>query len=207
MLAIEPGLTALGLLAASACGVLAASQDGPGWKKKIISRLRRGKGASALTDPAVQGGDWQQTAKTLEEQGRFRDAAGIFQSQGQNYESARLLLKAGALTEAASAFERVGHFEKAAEVCSQAGDNKRAAENYRNHLEDRFGSLAGTRSPTDHAEFAIAVSPGSPSSERVSSSKRRRFWSGESTGNKPELFMRSSVATSRRPTFINVPAQ
>ena len=95
---IEPGLSALGLLAASACGLLAASQDGPGWKKKIFSRLRRGKGTSALTDPAIQGGDWQQTAKTLEEQGRFRDAAGIFQSQGQNYESARLLLKAGALS-------------------------------------------------------------------------------------------------------------
>ncbi|MEE9180744.1 MAG: protein kinase [Vicinamibacteria bacterium] len=154
MLVIEPGLTGVALMAAAAAwGLLAASQDGPGWKKKIFSRLRRGKGASALTDPGVRGGDWKQTAKALEEQGRFRDAAGIFQGQGQNYEAARLLLKAGALTESASAFERIGHFEKAAEVCSQAGDNKRAAENYRNHLEDRFGSLAGTRSPTDHAEF------------------------------------------------------
>jgi tetratricopeptide (TPR) repeat protein len=146
------------LAAAAAWGLLAASQDGPGWRR-IFGRLGRGKGetgsspTSATEDPRVGGIDWQETAKKLESQGRYREAAGIFQSQGQNYESARLLLKAGALTEAASAFERVGHFQKAAEVCAQAGDNRRAAENYRSYLEDRFGSLAGTRSPADHAEF------------------------------------------------------
>jgi tetratricopeptide (TPR) repeat protein len=156
MLVIEPGLMDASLMAAAAaCGFLAASQDGPGWKK-IFGRLGLGKGeatSGAITDPAVKRDDWQQTAKTFESQGRYREAARIFQGKGQNYEAARLLLKAGALTEAASAFERVGHFQRAAEVCAQAGDNKRAAENYRSHLEDRFGSLAGTRSPTDHAEF------------------------------------------------------
>ena len=35
----------------------------------------------------------------------------------------------------------------------QSGDNGRAGENYRYYLEDRFGSMAGTRSPADHAEF------------------------------------------------------
>jgi len=157
---IEPGLISAGLTAAaSIAALLAAPQDGPGWKK-IFNRLRLGKGGaaggSAITDPGVKGtpsDEWQQTAKTLESQGRYREAARIFQTQGQNYEAARLLLKSGALTEAASAFERVGHFQKAAEVCAQAGDNKRAAENYRNYLEDRFRSLAGTRSPADHAEF------------------------------------------------------
>src|SRR3990172_6801617 len=157
---IEPGLIGAGLTAAaSMVGLLPASEDGPGWKK-IFTRLRLGKGGaaggSAITDPAVKrapSDEWQQTAKTLESQGRYREAARIFLTQGQNYEAARLLLKSGALTEAASAFERVGHFQKAAEVCAQAGDNKRAAENYRNHLEDRFRSLAGTRSPADHAEF------------------------------------------------------
>ncbi len=146
------------IAAAAAWGLLAASQDGPGWKR-IFGRLGRGKGetgslpTSATKDPPVGGSDWQETAKKLASQGRYREAAGIFQSQGQNYEAARLLLKAGALTEAASAFERVGHYQKAAEVCAQAGDNRRAAENYRSYLEDRFGGLAGTRSPADHVEF------------------------------------------------------
>lgn len=154
---IEPGLTGVSLMAA-AWGLLAASEDGSGWKK-IFGRLGLGKGeagSSAITDPALKPAprdDWKQTAETLETQGRYREAARIFQGQGQNYEAARLLLKSGALTEAASAFERVGHYQRAAEVCAQAGDNKRAAENYRAHLEDRFGSLVGTRSPTDHAEF------------------------------------------------------
>ncbi len=156
---IEPGLTGVSLIAAAAAwGVLAASQDDPGWKK-IFGRLGLGKGeagSSAITDPAITPpprDDWKQTAETLETQGRYREAARIFQGQGQNYEAARLLLKSGALTEAASAFERVGHYQRAAEVCAQAGDNKRAAENYRAHLEDRFGSLVGTHNPTDHAEF------------------------------------------------------
>lgn len=159
---IEPELTGFSLMvAAAALGLLAASQDdpdGPGWKK-LFGRLGLGKGesgSSAITDPAVTPpprDDWKKTAETLESMGRYREAARIFQGKGQNYEAARLLLKSGALTEAASAFERVGHYQRAAEVCAQAGDNKRAAENYRAYLEDRFGSLAGTRNPTDHAEF------------------------------------------------------
>jgi tetratricopeptide (TPR) repeat protein/predicted Ser/Thr protein kinase len=158
---VEPELTGFGLMAAAAAwGFLAASEDGPGWKK-LFGRLGLGKtepsGGSATTDPKVTSPptreDWKQTAEALETQGRYREAARIFQGKGQNYEAARLLLKSGALTEAASAFERVGHYQRAAEVCAQAGDNKRAAENYRAYLEDRFGSLAGTRTPADHAEF------------------------------------------------------
>lgn len=135
---------------------LAASQEGSGWKK-LFGRFGRDKSergpSSTTTDPGLRAGDWQRAAKIFEEQGRFREAAHIYQDQGQNYEAGRLMVQAGSLTEAASLFERVGHYLKAAEVCAQAGDNRRAGENYRRYLEDRFGSLAGTRSPADHAEF------------------------------------------------------
>jgi len=189
---IEPGLIGASLTAAaSIAALLAAPQDGPGWKK-IFNRLRLGKGGaaggSAITDPAVKrapSDEWQQTAKTLESQGRYREAARIFQTQGQNYEAARLLLKSGALTEAASAFERVGHFQKAAEVCAQAGDNKRAAENYRNYLKIASEvSPEPVPPPITPSSFTIAVSPDRPSSGRVYSNRLPRFSSEESTGNR-----------------------
>ncbi|MFQ5793284.1 MAG: hypothetical protein ACE5JI_22665, partial [Acidobacteriota bacterium] len=133
-----------------------AARESSGWKKLFSRRGRakenRGAPSGARAD-SVTSGDWQHAAKLFEKDGRFREAAQLYKGQGQNYEAARLLVHAGALTEAASIFEKVGHFLKAAEVLSQAGDNRRAGENYRRYLEDRFGSLAVTRSPTDHAEF------------------------------------------------------
>ena len=130
--------------------LMGAAKSGSGWKK-IFGIGKKDKKGSA--NPAIAAGDWQRAAKIFEDDGRFRDAAKIYQGKGQNHEAARLLVQAGALTEAASIFERVGHYLKAAEVCAQSGDNKRAGENYRRLLEERFGSLAVARSPTDHAEF------------------------------------------------------
>jgi tRNA A-37 threonylcarbamoyl transferase component Bud32 len=142
------------LLALFSLAMFGAAKGSSGWKK--LFGLGGGKeepgGASAARE-SLASGDWQRAAKIFEEGGRFREAAKIFQSHGQNYEAARLLVQAGALTEAAHVFERVGHFLKAAEVCAQSGDNRRAGENYRRYLEDRFGSMVVTRSPTDHAEF------------------------------------------------------
>lgn len=103
------------------------------------------------TDPAMSG--WQRAAKIFEKEGRFREAAQLYEGQGHHYEAAGLLLRAGALTSAADIFERAGDFLRAGQVCTQAGDNRRAGENYRRYLEDRFGSLVTTRSPSDHTEY------------------------------------------------------
>ena len=132
--------------------LMGAAKSGSGWKE-FFGMGKKDKSGKSKTDPALAAGDWQRAAKIFEKDGRYRDAAKIYQGKGQNHEAARLLVQAGALTEAASIFERVGHYLKAAEVCAQSGDNKRAGENYRQLLEERFGSLAVARSPTDHAEF------------------------------------------------------
>ena len=135
---------------------LGASKSGPGWKRKFFgigNKSDSKAGTASSTDPGLRSGDWQRAANIFEKEGRYREAAKLHYAEGQNYEAARLLVQAGALTEAASLFERVGHYLKAAEVCAQAGDNRRAGENYRQYIEDHFGSLAVTRSPADHAGF------------------------------------------------------
>jgi tetratricopeptide (TPR) repeat protein len=145
------------LAAISTVGLLASSK--PGSWKKLFNRKDKSEDkdtttkTKAKTDPGYGGGDWQRAAAIFAKEGRYRDAAKVYQGRGQNYEAARLMVQAGALTEAASIFERIGHYLKAAEVYSQAGDNRRAGENYRRYLEDHFGSLASTRSPSDHAGF------------------------------------------------------
>ncbi len=71
---VEPGLTTGLMTAAAAFGLLAASQDGPGWKQKIFSRLRRGKGASALTDTGVHRGV---TGSRPPRRSKSRDVSGM----------------------------------------------------------------------------------------------------------------------------------
>ncbi len=151
LVSAEPSWVDLGLWLLLCLG---AAGSGSNWKKLFGMGKKEGKGGgtSAKTDPGI-GSDWERAAKIFEDDGRYREAAQLCSGHGHNYEAARLLVQAGALTEAASIFERVGHFLKAAEVCAQSGDNKRAGENYRCHLEDRFGNLLTTRSPADHAEF------------------------------------------------------
>jgi tRNA A-37 threonylcarbamoyl transferase component Bud32 len=142
-------------IAAVSIPLFGAAKESGGWKRLfgLGKKDARGGAATTSSSEALRTGDWQRAAKIFETDGRYRDAAKIYQGHGQNYEAARLLVQAGALTEAASIFERVGHYIKAAEVCAQSGDNRRAGENYRRFLEERFGSLAVARSPTDHAEF------------------------------------------------------
>jgi len=135
--------------------VLVGAAKTGGWRKLFGMGKKDGEAErkASKADPALAMGDWKRAAQIFEQEGRFRDAARLYHGKGQNHDAARLLVQAGALTEAASIFERVGHHLKAAEVCVQSGDNRRAGENYRHYLEDRFGSMAGTRSPADHAEF------------------------------------------------------
>jgi tRNA A-37 threonylcarbamoyl transferase component Bud32 len=145
-----------GLLLALLSFAIFGAAKGSGWKKLLGlggPKEEPAPPSSSAARDSLAAGDWQRAAKIFEEDGRFREAARIHQVHGQNYEAARLLVQAGALTEAAHVFERVGHYLKAAEVCAQSGDNKRAGENYRRYLEDRFGSIATTRTPSDHAEF------------------------------------------------------
>ena len=148
------GILDLAALLLSLCAFGAVKRGGGGgWRKLLGIGGKKEDEKSSRADAAVAAGDWERAAKIFEEDGRFRDAARIYQSKGHHHDAARLMQRAGALTEAASIFERVGHYLKAAEVCVQSGDNGRAGENYRYYLEDRFGSMAGTRSPADHAEF------------------------------------------------------
>ena len=152
-LLLDPELAAAA--AATATVMFLTASHGSGWKKLFGIGKGKAQGSSTGTesDPGAPGTGWQKAVRIFLAEGRYRDAAAILREKGQNYEAARLLIQGGALTEAGFLLEQMGNYSKAAEVYDQAGDSRRAAENYRRHLQERFGGLAGTRSPADHAEF------------------------------------------------------
>lgn len=133
---------------------MSSSQTGGtgSWKRIFSLKSKTQTGLPVDSDGEPTGG-WERAVKIFQEEGRYREAAQILREKGQNYEAARMLFEGGALTEAGGVLEQNGFYAKAAEVFDQAGDNRRAAENYRRYLQERFGSIAGTRTPADHAEF------------------------------------------------------
>jgi tetratricopeptide (TPR) repeat protein len=155
---MSPGVDLQAAIGVFLTFLMASSRGGGGgdggWKKLFGFKKSPGRGSSGqASDTDPEGPGWQRAIRIFVAEGRYRDAAQVLRTKGQHYEAARLLIEGGELLEAGSLLEQTGRYLKAAEVYDQAGDSRRAAENYRRFLQERWGGLAGTRSPADHAEF------------------------------------------------------
>ena len=83
------GVLDLAVLLLSLCAIGAVKRGGSGgggWRKLLgLGGGKKEDERNSRADAAAAAGDWERAAKIFEEDGRFRDAARIYQSKGHNH--------------------------------------------------------------------------------------------------------------------------